>query len=151
MIKRIFLLILILIIVRLEVYANNAFGAGIYAGSPTGIKMKMNLNKTNSLSSVIAWDIIQKQIYVSVDYSYNFVYIVKGKNTTLPFFLYTGPGVRVMASKNTRVGIKFTGGVGFKFNDIPLELFLEVSPILDVLPATEFDLNAGIGFILYFL
>lgn len=151
MIKKFLLLLFILAIFKFDVHANNVFGAGIYIGSPTGIKVKMNLNKTNALSSVVAWDINQSQMYVSVDYSYNFIYTIKNENTTLPIFLYTGPGIRVMASNNAKVGIKFTGGAGFKFSDIPLEFFLEVSPILDVFPATELGLNAGIGFILYFL
>ncbi|MCK4523580.1 hypothetical protein KAU15_01520, partial [candidate division WOR-3 bacterium] len=81
MIKKILLLFFILVIFKFDVYADNVFGAGIYIGSPTGIKVKMNLNRTNALSSVIAWDINQSQMYVSVDYSYNFVYTIKNENT----------------------------------------------------------------------
>lgn len=147
------ILTVLLVLIFASSYAASSFGGGIYAGNPTGLKFKANLNSNNSLSSLIAWDIPGNMVYASLDYAYNFYYSIKddeGK-AVLPIFLYTGPGIRIKANNNTNVGIKFTGGAGLKFSDIPVEVFLEVSPILDIVPATALDLNAGIGFIFYFM
>ncbi len=146
-------IIILSLIVFLTSHASNHFGAGIYAGNPTGIKLKVNLNQNNSINSIIAWDIPASMVYGSFGYSYNFYYSVKSDDgeITLPLFFYTGPGIRIKTNNNTNVGVKFTAGAGLQFPDIPIELFIECSPILDVIPATSLDFNAGIGFIFYFL
>lgn len=154
MLRKYLLAVWVLTSLCIGAHAASSFGGGIYIGNPTGVKFKANLNSSNALSSLIAWDIPGDMVYASVDYAYNFYYSIKDDEgrAVLPIFLYTGPGVRIKSNNNnTNVGIKFTGGAGMRFKDIPIELFLEISPILDIVPATDLDLNAGIGVILYFM
>jgi hypothetical protein len=41
-------------------------------------------------------------------------------------------------------------GLAYAFADVPIDLFLEVAPILNVVRDTEFDLEGGIGARFYF-
>ena len=36
-------------------------------------------------------------------------------------------------------------GIGYMFEDAPFDLFLEIAPILDLLPSTKMSANAGFG------
>jgi len=144
--------IIVLLLVSIQIFSYS-FGGGIYLGSPTGFRIKLNPNRYNSLNTTLAWNYTNTTTYISLDYTYNFYRKVKGEHSTVPYFLYTGPGVRMLLANSSvnKFGIKFTGGIGYSFHDLPLELFLEFSPILDIFPATQLDLNAGIGFVFYFL
>ncbi|MFO8062783.1 MAG: hypothetical protein R6U31_07655 [bacterium] len=148
----------VLIIFTAPLYAEYTTGAGIYAGVPTGLRLKTNLNNSNSLAATFAYDLPGSMMYASLDYFYNFRYYARDADSEVPFFIYAGPGFRVKtndanvnSSNDVHAGVKFNIGAGFMFSEIPIELFLEVSPILDIIPATDFDMNAGVGFIFYFM
>ena len=62
------------------------------------------------------------------------------------FFFDYGIGVRARFENNPRVGIRIPLGLDFVFSpDIPLDIFGEVVPLLDLIPGTDFTLNAGLG------
>jgi len=43
------------------------------------------------------------------------------------------------------IGIRIPVGLAYLFEGAPVDVFLEVVPLLDVAPETEFTLNAAIG------
>jgi hypothetical protein len=49
-----------------------------------------------------------------------------------------------------RVGIRIPVGVEYIFEGQPVCLFLEIAPIVDVVPETEANVNGGIGVRLIF-
>jgi len=149
--KRYVVIFVLLIIFTLPLYPKYSTGAGIYAGVPTGLRLKINLNNANSVTATVAYDVPGSMLYSSIDYFYNFHYTAQDSDYQIPFFLYTGPGFRIKTNNDVHAGVKFNIGAGFMFSDIPVEFFMEVSPILDLMPATDFDMNAGIGFVFYFM
>ena len=48
------------------------------------------------------------------------------------------------------IGIRIPIGLSYMFGDDPFDIFVEVVPILDLVPDTDFDLNAAIGFRWFF-
>ena len=54
------------------------------------------------------------------------------------------------SNSDTRVGIRIPIGVTYIFENKPLDLFIEVVPILDVVPETDLRLNAALGIRYYF-
>ena len=43
------------------------------------------------------------------------------------------------------LGARFPFGIGKTLDNAPVEFFLEIVPILDLAPDTEFDLNGAVG------
>ena len=60
------------------------------------------------------------------------------------------PGVRVKLEADIRIGIRVPVGILYLFESVPIDLFLEIVPIFDLYPATEFTANAGLGIRYYF-
>ncbi len=53
-------------------------------------------------------------------------------------------------ANDAMIGIRVPLGLAFLPATAPLEFFLEIVPILDVLPDTDFDINGAIGVRFYF-
>jgi len=78
-------------------------------------------------------------------HSYDILKIRKGE---LP--LYYGIGARVNFRDKTTVGLRGVVGLEYIPDNIPIDLFLEFAPILNLIPDKKFRFNAAIG-IRYFI
>lgn len=140
------LLILILLLISLtKIQAQDkGFGAGIILGEPTGVNGKLWLGGTNALDMGAAWSFQgEGHLLLQADYvwhSFNLIQVSSGK---LP--LYYGFGGRLIISDDSVLGIRIPVGLDYMFSNAPVDIFLEVVPILDLIPTTEFDFGAGIG------
>jgi hypothetical protein len=68
----------------------------------------------------------------------------------LPF--YFGVGARVLPHEGdgSRVGVRVPLGLDYITRDRRFDVFLEVAPMVDLVPETEFDLSGGVGARSYF-
>ena len=71
--------------------------------------------------------------------------------------LFYGPGARVkfgardeFGDGGTVVSIRGVVGLAYEFQETPLELFIEVVPMLDIVPSTAANMAGAIGFRYYF-
>ena len=64
--------------------------------------------------------------------------------------LYYGVGARFLFANDSHLGIRGVIGLNYLFDNVPLDIFLEIVPIFDFIPETELSFNGGIG-IRYFL
>ncbi len=68
--------------------------------------------------------------------------------------VYYGLGVRVLfentSPRQTRVGARVPLGGEYLLDRAPLGIFLEIVPILDLIPATNFDISVAGGVRYYF-
>ncbi len=122
------------------------FGAGIILGEPTGFSLKGWLNETNAIDAGVAWSFgSPASFHVHADYLWHNYDVIKSTEI-LP--LYYGFGARLKAGENgedTRFGIRAVIGLDYIFRNAPVDLFLEVAPIVDIAPKTELSGNGGIG------
>lgn len=120
------------------------FGLGIIVGEPTGISAKGWVSNTNAVDLGLAWWFHwQGNIHVHADYLWHFPNVVK---STEHFVLYTGLGGRIAAGRGSGIlGVRIVGGFAWWARSIPLDVFVELAPILDLAPATELSANGGIG------
>ena len=58
---------------------------------------------------------------------------------------YFGVGGRFLSKSTSRFGVHVPTGLDFLFKKIPIDLFVEVGPIMDLVPSTALDLSLGIG------
>ena len=61
-----------------------------------------------------------------------------------------GLGGRVKFEKENRLGVRFPVGFAYEFEKTPLDIFVEIVPVFDIIPDTEFNMNGGIGIRYFF-
>jgi hypothetical protein len=128
---------------------NKSFGAGIILGEPTGISGKYFLSENNAIDVAIAWSFKKvAAFHIHADYlyhDYNFFNVKTGK---LP--IYFGIGGRIKLEEKSRLGFRIPVGIAYEFPRAPVDIFVEIVPLLDVVPDTQFDFNGAVGVRYYF-
>jgi hypothetical protein len=120
--------------------------AGIIAGDPTGLSVKGWLNDTQAIDFAASWsnDGRDKR-YFHADYLRHDFTLIHAANGEMP--VYYGIGARVLdrEDRKTRAGIRIPVGLDYRMDKLPLSLFAEVVPRLDLTPDTDFELDGAIG------
>jgi hypothetical protein len=124
-------------------------GLGVMLGEPTGLSAKVWLGGISAVDGGVAWSFVHNPaVSVHVDYLFHFFDVIPVKEGRLP--LYVGIGGVLSASQDPDLGVRIPVGVTYLFASAPLDLFLEVAPILLLFPATTFDFSGGVGIRFYF-
>ena len=134
------------------------FGAGIIIGEPTGLSFKYWLDSKNSnaIDGALAWSIDNDKFFqIHANYLFHNYRIFKVKRGKLGF--YFGGGIRIKLRNNdnnfddnndkndSKVGIRIPLGLNYMFSGVPIDVFLEIVPVMDIIPSTEFGFNGSIG------
>lgn len=133
--------------------AQEKFGIGIVLGDPSGITAKMHLNR-GYLDGVFAYSSgPAKTYYLSSCYLLEKPKINSVDGHALD--LYYGIGVRIYEAdydrdrfsrdRRTYIGPKIPLGILTKFKDPSVEVYGEIAFIMDLVPSTGGDIDAGIG------
>lgn len=142
---------------------DRGFGLGIILGEPTGISLKGWQGRSTAFDGAFAWSFAGSDFFqIHGDYlSHNFS-LLKVEKGKLPFYYGIGGRVKFFDDGNnrgrrdndnsdkTRIGVRVPLGLAYLFERTALDIFLEVVPILDLIPETEIDLNAAIGIRYFF-
>lgn len=126
------------------------FGAGIIVGEPTGISAKYWISSQNALDFGLGYSFVNKgRLHFHMDYLFHHQNVFR---STENFALYYGPGFRLKTVENedARLGVRFNVGLVWLPRNAPIDIFVEVAPLLDIIPATDFSVNAGLGFRFFF-
>ena len=133
------------------------FGLGLILGSPTGVSAKLYLNKRNAIDFALGFAFLNRRgIAVHADYLWHPVMLATDEAFFLP--LYFGVGARILDhdrgsdDDDFHLGARVPVGILFDFKTIPLDVFLEVALVVDIIKdhGDVIDLNAGIGARYYF-
>ena len=125
--------------------AQEGLGVGIIIGEPTGVSVKSWLSTRTAFDLAAAWSFVNEDaLHLHGDYLVHNYSLFSVDRGLLPF--YYGIGARLKTqNSDSRVGIRFPLGASYMFATEPVDIFLEVVPILDVTPSTDFNLNASLG------
>lgn len=124
-------------------YAQKNFGIGVILGEPTGLSAKLWTGSSNAFDFGVAWSFGGSgHLLVQADYVWHSS-LTKASSGGLA--LYYGIGGRVVFSDDPDVGVRIPIGLDYIFSSAPIDIFVEVVPILDFIPSTDFELNGGIG------
>jgi hypothetical protein len=125
------------------------FGLGLIIGEPTGLSGKYWINPWTAIDGAFAWSIDKKSgVHLHSDYlwhDYRIISVIKGK---LP--IYYGVGARIVFATDNIFGVRGVAGLNYIFDGTPLDIFIELVPILDIAPKVGFDFNGAIGIRYYF-
>jgi len=137
---------------------DSGMGLGLIVGEPTGISLKSWQGASTALDFGLAWSFSGNDfIQLHGDYlSHNFssLKVEKGR---LPFYYGIGGRLKFIdvgskkgGDSRTRLGVRLPLGLNYLFEKTSLDVFVEVVPVLDLVPETKIDLNAAIGIRYFF-
>jgi hypothetical protein len=124
---------------------SNGFGLGILLGQPSAISAKLWTTSSTAFDFGLGYSFeSQNRVHMHADYLFHVKNIF---NTTENIALYYGPGARLAFHENadSRFGVRFDVGLVWIPRNTPIDVFLELAPILDIIPETRFAMNGGIG------
>jgi hypothetical protein len=122
----------------------NGFGLGLILGEPTGVSLKTWVTDNAAMAGAVAWSFGKKDaLHLHADYLIHDFRVIRMEEDNFP--LYYGIGGRIRFEENDKIGVRIPVGMNYLFTDAPLDIFLEIVPLLNLAPSTDFDLNGAIG------
>lgn len=121
-------------------------GIGFMVGEPTGLSLKSWSGGGNAVDVGLAWSLGRYDaINIHADYLWhNYEVFADADPGILP--LYYGIGGRAIFDENDAViGARVPVGMNYLFEESPIGLFIEVAPIFNVAPETDFDFDGALG------
>ena len=146
-----FSITIILFLAELSSSQDKGFGLGVILGEPTGVSAKNWITNTTAIDAAIAWSFVdQGALHIHADYLFNNFELIKlDSKAKIP--VYYGAGIRIKFGENdTQLALRIPVGIDYLFGDAPVDIFLEVVPMLEIIPETKFQFNAAIGARYYF-
>lgn len=129
---------------------SRGFGLGIILGEPTGISAKYWTGSTTALDFGLGYSFEKNsRVHLHGDYLFHVNNLFQ---TTENIALYYGPGarLRLVDVGDSRLGFRFDVGLVWIPKNAPIDVFIEVAPLLDIIPETDFSVNGGIGLRFFF-
>jgi len=123
---------------------DDGFGLGLILGEPTGVSLKAWLTDNTAMAGAVAWSFGKKDaLHLHADYLIHDFKLIRTEDYNFP--VYYGIGGRVRFEEDDKIGVRIPLGINYLFTDAPLDMFLEIVPLLNLAPSTDFDLNGAIG------
>lgn len=122
------------------------FGLGAIFGEPTGVSLKYFFNDTIAIDGGAGWAFHRHtDFHLHSDilwHDFDLLPVPEGK---LPLYLGVGARLKIEDRADDRFGIRVPVGVAYFFERLPIEVFAEVAPVLDLAPSTRGGLTGGVG------
>ena len=139
--RRFVILVLLVFVVAAAGFAQTS--VGIILGEPTGLSGKQWIGEGASFDLAVAWSFLPEgALYAHVDYQQHFDDLDVDAGTLLWF---AGIGPRIYIGNEVGIGMRIPVGLVYDIDDVPLEVFLELAPGLNLFPSTVFNFGGGIG------
>jgi hypothetical protein len=154
--------------------ANKTFGLGVELGEPTGINGKYFLSDSRALDFGLGY--IYEHYYYGdgvhlyIDHLWHPTTLVSSPALELPF--YVGVGARFwdfeycervgnvdICDTGSALGVRIPFGIAFDFNNAPIDIFLQLVPVVDLIYGDYYDrfddrghfgIDGNIGFRFWF-
>lgn len=113
--------------------------------------MKLWTGGSTAVQGAVAWSFTEHtNLHLHADYIWHRWNVIKVEKGSLPLYFGVGGRLRLRDEVDDTLGVRFPVGLAYEFADAPFDLFLELVPVLDLTPSSEFDLNAALGGRYYF-
>ncbi|GAB4289307.1 MAG: hypothetical protein Kow0098_07210 [Ignavibacteriaceae bacterium] len=149
--KSIYFICLIVILSLTHTKAQDkGFGLGIILGEPTGLSAKYWTTSINAFDFGLGYSFSPKNSRFHFHIDYLFHTQLSGVEEKL--LLHYGPGARIKTREDDDANLGVRGVIGITWipRNAPVDLFIEIAPILNLIPGTTFSINGGFGARFYF-
>jgi hypothetical protein len=129
---------------------SKGFGLGVIVGEPTGVSAKYWTTSSTALDFGLGYSFEKNsRLHLHADYLFHVNNLFE---TTENLALYYGPGARLRIVENgdSRLGFRFDVGLVWIPKNAPIDVFIEIAPLLDIIPETDFSFNGGLGVRFFF-
>jgi len=122
-------------------------GAGITFGEPIGASLKYWVNDTLAIDGAIGWSTHDDtDFYVHSDVLWHNFDLIPVSRGRAAFYFGVGGLVRFRDGDNdNQLGIRVPVGVSYMFDNVPVDVFVEIGPALDFAPDVEGEITGGVG------
>jgi hypothetical protein len=125
---------------------SSGFGLGIMLGEPSGLSGKLWSGGNNAFDFGLAWSTGKNSgMAFHADYVWHKMDMINVDEGALPFYYGVGVRYRDRDNSDDNIGIRVPFGLDYLFAQSAFDVFLEIVPILDLSPDTDFDINVAIG------
>lgn len=153
--KTTLVVLFVLIPVLMFAQARN-YGLGIVLGTPTGFSGTIHLSESAVVAAHAGWSFIENhRFHTTCTYQFMFPNAIRNEQGVAEKNLvpYLGVGGRLLFKKendDTKVhlGVRIGGGIEYYVEQFGF--FLELFPVVDMVPETEMDWEGGLGARFYF-
>lgn len=122
------------------------FGAGLMVGEPTGASLKFWLSKVSAIDAVVGVKLDDDNDFAAhADYLYHFNDVVVFDHSRFAAYFGGGPQFQVRNHQDDLFSIRAVVGLDYIFDDIPVDVFVEVGPLFDVSPDDDVSVTGGAG------
>jgi hypothetical protein len=134
------------------------YGIGVILGSPSGFSGKAFLARRSAVQINAGWSFIDNVgFHITGDYQFLFPGVIRGEsgealNNVVPY-LGVGGSFRVKENEQNdetrfHLGMRIGGGIEYLIDRFGV--FLELYPVANFVPETDFGFEGGLGFRFYF-
>jgi hypothetical protein len=122
-------------------------GVGIILGDPTGASLKYWLNDTMAVDGAIGWSPRDHtDLYLHGDILWHDFDLIPVSQGRLPLYFGVGGLVRVRDDNDdNQIGVRAPVGLSYMFDNIPVDVFVEVAPAIDLAPDVRGEVTGDIG------
>ncbi len=126
------------------------FGLGIILGEPTGISAKYWTTSTTAFDFGLGYSFEKNsRMHLHADYLFHVNNLFQ-TNENIQFYYGPGARLKLVDVGDSRLGFRFDVGLVWIPRNTPIDVFLEVAPLLDIIPETDFSFNGGLGVRFFF-
>jgi hypothetical protein len=151
-------MLLIIIVLAITVHNSGAarsaknFGLGIIVGEPTGLSGKLWLSGKSAIDGAVAWSLSDDEAFhIHGDYLLHNFGLIEVEKGSMPFYFGIGGRIKFRDEPHDDiVSARIPVGLNYMFESTSLDIFVEVVPMLDLVPDTDFDIAGGIGIRYFF-
>lgn len=128
---------------------SGAFGLGLILGQPTGITGAYELSDNTAIDAALGLALFDdRDFYLHVEFLWYLPTLLSGNGVELSAYL--GIGGFVVTHNDPVIGARAPFGLSLDFSAAPLQIFLEASVLLAVVPDLGGDVRGALGFRYYF-
>ena len=131
------------------------FGLGLVLGEPTGLTGKLWTSRTRAWSGDLAFGLSHHHdyyqddaVYLNVMHLWHDFNLAPVSSGELPF--YFGVGGRLWTAHQFGLGVRGCGGLSYLPPRSPVDFFLEIGIVFDIVEDPGLDGDMGLGFRYYF-
>lgn len=122
---------------------------GLMIGDPTGVTFKSWTSSKNAIDVGAAWSLENNGgISLHADYLWHSWFDVEKGD--FAFYYGVGARVRLIENNDSSIGVRVPLGVNYLFTEVPLGFFVEIAPIVDLIPNTDANGDGVLGIRYYF-
>jgi len=133
-------------------HAGQWLGLGVMVGEPTGLSAKSWLSKSTAVDAGLAWSLSgDKDLQAHGDYLIHNATLLKDLGLPGNTLFYYGLGGRLQLREGSgdegkdKLGLRIPLGASWSPAAVSVDVFLEVVPVVDLVPDTEADINGALG------